>query len=273
MCLTGGEPTLRTDLAQIVEACGSELSPLLFTSGYGLDAKFAKNLRNAGLNAAFISLDHFTACRHDCIRGMPGAFDKAVAAIRACLEAGIYTAVQGIVEPLLLQNGDLENYLKFCRQLGVDEVMLLEEVRVGNMQVSDLLDKSARKKLAELHLEAAWNSKLPKVSSMSWLESADCLGCQAGLSFIYISTSGEVFPCDFTPISFGNIYELGLSEILERLLRLLKQPSQTCLALRLENYYRDKGGLFFTWEQCQEMLQNYDPGPMPELFKYLCHGK
>ena len=151
--------------------------------------------------------------------------------------------------------------------------MLLEPVAVGDRELNDYLDESHRKKLVDLHLQSSWDSKLPKVSSMSWLESGECLGCQAGMSFIYISAQGEVFPCDFVPISFGNVYEIGLPAILKRMHLLLKRPSKCCLALRLKKYYRDKGGLFFTWEQCQEMLQNYDPGPMPELFKYLCHGK
>jgi MoaA/NifB/PqqE/SkfB family radical SAM enzyme len=272
-CITGGEPMLRADLVRIVEACGSDLSPLLFTSGHGLDENLAKQLHQAGLTAAFISLDHYLASKHDGIRGMAGAFDKAVEAVRACLHSGIYTAVQAVVESAMLKNGDLNEYLAFCQKLGVDEVMLLEPVQVGNRPACDRLDNCDRKRLAEIHLNSTRNNSLPKVSSMSWLESADCLGCQAGFTFIYISSKGEVFPCDFTPISFGNVYELGLTIIQNRLGRLLRRPSQRCLAPRLEKYYRDKGLYFMSWEQAQEVLHDYEPGPMPKLFRYLYHGK
>jgi radical SAM protein with 4Fe4S-binding SPASM domain len=272
VCLTGGEPALREDLPQIVEACGPALSPLLFTSGYGLEKSLAEKLRQAGLAAVFISLDHFAAFEHDRIRSYHGSFAKAINAIRACLHAGIYTAVQAVVEPSLLLNNDLERFLEFCRELEVDEIMLLEPVSVGQKQNCARLDESSRKTLAQLHLRAAGDPKLPKISSMSWLESPECLGCQAGLSFIYVSAQGEVFPCDFTPISFGNIYELELPEIQKRLQQVLKRPSQTCLALRLEKQYRDTSNCFFTWDQAQNILRDYESGPLPALFQYLYHG-
>ena len=126
IALTGGEPLMRDDLPAIIEVYGRELSPVLFTSGRGLDAPRARRLQQAGLAAVFVSLDHFRGEEHDYIRGQPGAFEHAVAAIRACREAGLYTAAQAVAGPSLLGAEQLERFLAFCDGIGVHEVMLLE---------------------------------------------------------------------------------------------------------------------------------------------------
>ena len=66
---------------------------------------------------------------------------------------------------------------------------------------------------------------------MSFLEGPDFFGCQAGATFLYASAAGEVFPCDFAPMPFGNVYELGLPAVLQRLAEAFPGPSTRCLAL------------------------------------------
>jgi hypothetical protein len=87
--------------------------------------------------------------------------------------------------------------------------------------------------LAEWHLRATRDARLPKVSAMSLLERGDCLGCQAGFTFFYVATDGEVYPCDLAPISFGRIYVQGVPGILRSLASCIRAPSQQCLARRL----------------------------------------
>jgi MoaA/NifB/PqqE/SkfB family radical SAM enzyme len=273
VALTGGEPLLRPDLAQIVADCGRDLSPLLFTSGQGLDAGRARELCLAGLSAAYISLDHFSADDHDRIRGVPGAFPTACQAIRVCVEAGLYTAAQAVVEPPLLEAGALERFLEFCHELGVHEVMLLEPVPVGAALPDGGLSDSARAQLAALHRRSARDHRQTKVTSMSWLESAEMLGCQAGFSFLYVSAQGEVFPCDFALVSFGNAFELGIAEIHARMVRCLKSPSRTCLARCLRKSGATSAMGSISWPPTQAMLQDYRPGPLPGLMHYLCHAR
>ncbi len=228
VALTGGEPLLRDDLPAIVEACGGDLSPVLFTSGYGLGPPQARRLRQAGLAAAFVSLDHCLAEEHDRGRGQAGAFQRAVDAIRACREAGFYTAAQAVVGSSLAVEGRLEQFVTFCEELGAHEVMLLEEVPIRGGRANGDAD-ALRQRLSAMQLRSARDATMPKVSSMSWLESPECLGCQAGFSFFYVTARGEVFPCDFVPLSFGNIHELGVEAIHERMRRVLGARRQLAL--------------------------------------------
>lgn len=269
VALTGGEPLLREDLPAVVESCGADLSPLLFTSGFGLDANLARTLHQAGLSAAFVSLDHFVADEHDRIRGNAGAFAKAVEAIQACLQAGIYTAVQAVVEPSLLQAGILSQFLDFCNSLGVQETMLLEPIAIGANRIAATLDEADRRQLADWHQRSASDASLPKVSSMAWLEGPNCLGCQAGFTFLHITAQGEALPCDFVPTSFGNVHELGIAEIRRRMVQWLKRPSCTCLALLLPKLYGKRPVEPVTWAETQAILERYEPGPLPRMFEYV----
>jgi MoaA/NifB/PqqE/SkfB family radical SAM enzyme len=271
VALTGGEPLVRDDLPAVVEAFGRQLSPVLFTSGYGLDLPKARRLRQAGLAAAFVSVDHFLADEHDRVRGQAGALERAADAIRACREAGLYTAAQAVVGPSLLQQDRLQQFVAFCEELGTHEVMLLEEVPVrGGRANGDV--EALRQRLAAVQLRSARDAAMPKVSSMSWLESPECLGCQAGFSFLYVTARGEAFPCDFAPLSFGNVHELGVRAIHKRMQRLLRRPSSACLAYEARRFYGGGTGQPLSWEAAQTVLRDYDPGPLPKLLQYLCHG-
>jgi hypothetical protein len=106
---------------------------------------------------------------------------------------------------------------------------------------------------------------------MSWLESPECLGCQAGFSFLYVAARGDVCPCDFVPLSFGNVHELGVSAIHRRMLQLLRRPSSTCLARELHRIYGVQKKWPVSWKDAQAILPDYDPGPPPKLLRYLCH--
>jgi len=273
VALTGGEPLLRDDLPAVVAACGPELSPVLFTSGYGLDSRGAGKLRQAGLAAVYVSLDHFRPEEHDRIRGQAGAHAAAVEAMRASRRAGLFTAAQAVVGADLLGPGRLEEFLAFCRTLSVDEVMLLEEVPVGSRgtngsQPAAESDEALRETLAAWHLRSARDAALPKVSSMSWLESPACLGCQAGFSFLYVSAGGDVTPCDFVPVSFGNVHQVGLAEILHRMASLLRRPSGACLARRIGALYCTDRRLPVPWEEVSALLESYDPGPPPQMLSW-----
>jgi MoaA/NifB/PqqE/SkfB family radical SAM enzyme len=172
----------------------------------------------------------------------------------------------------LLGAGQLERFLAFCDALEAHEVMLLEPMPMGSRSADMNSEEAIRQRLAAAHLRAARDATMPKVSSMSWLEGPECLGCQAGLSFLYVSARGEVFPCDFVPVSFGNVYQLGVHEIQCRLKRLLRRPSSACLARDLFKVYGRDRAWPLSWEETQAFLHDYNPGSMPKLLRYFCHA-
>ncbi len=268
VALTGGEPSLREDLCDVVAACRGRISPILFTSGRGCDRARAEALRRAGLDAVFVSLDHFEAARHDAIRGEEGAFARALEAIEACLGAGLYTAAQAVVDPALADETVLGEFLSCAKKLGVHDVVLLEPMPGGRTpEAAAPLDAAQKARLAAFHARAARDRSLPKVTAMPFFEGPECFGCQAAFTFLYARADGEIFPCDFAPFSFGNVYESGLAAILARMARLVPGPSRECMAYALRRRLAPGERVPVTWVRTEELLCGYAPGEPPELMR------
>lgn len=83
--LTGGEPTLRADLPQLLRALdGAGMR----TDGWALSAGVVRGLRGDGLAGVVIPLHSARAAAHDWLANAPGAARRAMKAIAVCASAG-----------------------------------------------------------------------------------------------------------------------------------------------------------------------------------------
>lgn len=86
---SGGEPLMRPDLPQLARyAVAKGMRAVISTNGTLINADKAKELKDIGLSYVGVSLDGMRPM-HDKFRGVPGAFDDALAGIRNCLAAGL----------------------------------------------------------------------------------------------------------------------------------------------------------------------------------------
>jgi 12,18-didecarboxysiroheme deacetylase len=86
---SGGEPLMRPDLTELARyAVEQGLRAVISTNGTLIDRKTAQTLKEIGLSYVGISLDGLKQI-NDAFRGLPGAYDQALAGIRNCREAGI----------------------------------------------------------------------------------------------------------------------------------------------------------------------------------------
>ncbi|MDR1080094.1 MAG: radical SAM protein [Deltaproteobacteria bacterium] len=86
---SGGEPLMRPDVFSLIESAvrgGSRA--VLSTNGLLLTPESASRLAGIGLSYVGISLDGLEEC-HDAMRGVPGAFRGAVAAVETAQKAGL----------------------------------------------------------------------------------------------------------------------------------------------------------------------------------------
>jgi len=233
--ITGGEPLLRDDLEQVMACFDDRTSLCLNTTGRGLTVERAKDLRDAGLFAAGVSLDSADPAEHDRMRGRGGAFDTAIEALRGARAAGLYPYVIAVATRAFLEPGHYGRYLRLAQEAGALEVHLLEPCATGRLagQSDVLLTEADRQRLADYQEQAAQDETLPIVSTFLYLESAQAFGCGAGLAHLYIDGSGEVCPCNLVPLSFGNAARESLAEILDRMGRHFQRPRTECVGLTL----------------------------------------
>ena len=89
MLFSGGEPLVRPDLTKLIEhAVGRGMRAVISTNGTLITPDKAMELKDLGLSYVGISLDGLAEV-NDRFRGVPGAFDQAVAGIRNCQEVGL----------------------------------------------------------------------------------------------------------------------------------------------------------------------------------------
>lgn len=205
---TGGEPLLRTDTDDIIRRYGHEFSFIVFSSGYGLDATRAEILKANGLFSMAISLDDYRKKQHDRARGHRGAYKTALDAIANAKGAGLYTIVQSVITRDLLDNEQMWNFLDFVQRTGADELLLLEPLGTGRLldRNDDLfLDVGEHDRLRWFHDATLDHHNLPKITSFAEFEDKTRFGCGAGIQHAFVDINGNLWPCNFLPISLGNI--------------------------------------------------------------------
>ncbi|HUS54845.1 MAG TPA: heme d1 biosynthesis radical SAM protein NirJ [Thermohalobaculum sp.] len=129
LILSGGEPLARRDLFEIA-ARAREMGMFLAlsTNGTQIIGATADKVAEIGFDYVGISLDGIGAT-NDWFRGKQGAFDEAVAGVRACKERGIKVGVRFTITT---DNAhQLPELLAFCDREGVDKFYLSHLVYAG----------------------------------------------------------------------------------------------------------------------------------------------
>ncbi|OPY37386.1 MAG: pyrroloquinoline quinone biosynthesis protein PqqE [Methanoregula sp. PtaU1.Bin051] len=213
--LSGGEPLMRDDLCKIARY-GTEqgLRMVMGTSGYFLDRSMAARLRDAGIRAVAISLDSTDPAVHDSFRGVSGAWEKAVQAVRNCQNEGI--GVQINMTVMRPSAGDVESVVEFGKDLGVKDYQVFFPVPTGRAHDSNPLDpKKYEEVIRDVLLKYRDNSvNLRPTCAPQFRRIAGDLGiskpawgrgCIAGISYCRIYANGDVTPCPYLPVSAGNV--------------------------------------------------------------------
>ncbi|MEO0126696.1 MAG: radical SAM protein [candidate division WOR-3 bacterium] len=234
---TGGEPLLRNDIDDLISKYSKELTFVILTSGYGLNFERARRLKDAGLFSISISLDHYDRKINDQSRGREGAFDTALDAIKNAKNAGLYTVVQTVVTSELLKEGEIKRFTDFVKNLGVDELFLLEPLCTGRLFSKErdiYLNGEEAEKLKLLHIQSAKKKNGLKIITSPFIEDTTKFGCGAGTQHIYVDTTGELWPCNFLPVSLGNVLREP-ETVKERLKKYFSKPCGFCL---LKKYHK-----------------------------------
>lgn len=94
LIFSGGDPLLREDLFELMSYSKARgVRPVLSTSGIGIDKDVARKIKASGALYVGISLDGGPAV-NDRLRGMEGAFNKAIDGIRNCKDAGLVVGIR-----------------------------------------------------------------------------------------------------------------------------------------------------------------------------------
>lgn len=200
---TGGEPTLRADLAELVDAAQWFVTRLN-TNGQLLTPELCAKLYDASLDSVQVTLYSADPAVHNTLVGTDG-FEKTVQGIRNAVEAGLIVSVN---TPLCSLNTDYAATLRFAAGLGVRYATCSGLIPSGSAEGAE----SRATRLTEQGLTDVLRAAAPVVeelgmeldfTSPGWLpeETLYALGlhlipsCGACLSNMALAPDGTVLPC------------------------------------------------------------------------------
>jgi MoaA/NifB/PqqE/SkfB family radical SAM enzyme len=230
--LSGGEPLMRfEECITLLDSADKERSDFhIHTTGYGLSSTRVKALIGAGVVAAGVGLDDFDKNRMDTFRGHEGAFNTAVRALHLFADAGILTYVNFCLTPSICTEKNLWRFYEFVAQTGAVAIQMLEPLPCGGYRRNppDELFPARSRTTATTFFHRTYRrkwSRYPAVFYDAYLESPEHLGCRmGGLSHLHIDCAGNVKPCVFLHVSFGNIREHSFGEIYAKMRQAIPFP-------------------------------------------------
>lgn len=224
---TGGEPLLRPDL----EACIAAVPPeqalaLVFTNALALTPQRIASLKKAGLFGLQISIDSPQAEEHDRWRGREGVFAHAAEAIRTAVGAGLMVGVSTYASNESVAEKKLSRLAELAADWGVHELSVFDIMPSGLLLRQPQVMLGAENRARLLKEARTLNRRLgnkPRIITQSWTNSgrgfSRFIGCLAGHYQFHISANGDFQPCDFTPLSAGNVRCQSVPDLWDALIR------------------------------------------------------
>lgn len=224
--ISGGEPTVRRDLPELVRtASAAGLYTNLITAGVLLDAGRIEALVQAGLDHVQLSVQDAEERSADRIGGLAGSHAKKLAAARMIRRAGLALTLNAVVHRQNLER--LEVLFELALELGAERL----EVAHAQYHAWALLNRSAllptraqldaataaveraraalKGRLVIDHVVPDYHATRPKACMGGW-----------GRRVLAITPAGKVLPChaaeSLPGLAFPTVHDAPLQEIWER---------------------------------------------------------
>jgi len=241
LLFSGGEPLLRRDIFELGELAAKKgLRPVLSTNGTLINDETARCIKEAGFQYVGVSIDGMQEV-HDQFRNKKGAFEQALAGIRASLRQGIKTGIRFTVNKYNM--ADLPEILELLVREKIPRFCMYHLVYAGRgAEMMDMdISREERRRLIEWlgQKTVELNQKGVNLEILTTDNHADGIyfyhqvqkhqpqranevlrllnmhgGCSAGTKFANVDHLGNVHPCQFwQEYTIGNVRQKPFSQL------------------------------------------------------------
>lgn len=224
VALSGGEPLLRAEwypIAQHARARGLVVS--VSTNGTVVTRHAARRLAEVVADVQ-VSIDGATPAVHDAMRGVPGAWERAVRGVRCLVDAGVPVTIGATVTRA--NAAEIPRLCGLARDLGAQALRIIPFIpfgRGGHWRALETTPPAMRELTGRLRERrragdvAVADMEFECTFDPPPLQPAGCgqgLGCGGAKDYITITESGDVLPCHFFDgVDAENVLEHDLAWI------------------------------------------------------------
>lgn len=230
--IEGGDPFLTYDrLKQVCAAIDNRSEIWVNSTGDGITLERLQELKKISpITSIMFSLRASSEEHFNQLMGKDNAWEIAKKGIETCHQAGIAVATNSCLSRDDFYNGNFEKVIDKAKELGACIVQIIHPKPAGAWLKSgaELFTEKdlehIRNRVDKYNLDDEY-SDYPLISAQILEEAADRFGCTAGgTDRFYINAKGDVQPCEFLNISFGNIHERPFAEIYKEMREVFHVP-------------------------------------------------
>lgn len=241
--IEGGEPFLTFDrLLALCREIDDRSEIWINTTGYGVTKEKLIELKQTSLTVIMFSLHSHDPETLNRFMGNESAWQNMVKAIELCHEVGIPVAFNSCIPLEDFRNGNFEKVMQQAKDFGGSLIQIIKPKPSGawlekGVEHYTPKDYTLIKQKVNIYNLASRYRDYPAISAQIIEEDQEMFGCTAGgTDRVYLNAKGDVQPCEFLNISFGNIVDEDVGLIYQRMREAFKIP-QTCISC--EKYARD----------------------------------
>ena len=280
--IEGGEPFLV--YGRLKKICGAidERSEIWINStGDGISLERLAELKKMNVTAIMFSLHNPEPAKFNMFMGIANAWQTMTNAIKLCHKVDIAVALNACLQKNDFYNGTFEGIMEQAKKFNAAIIQLIKpksaggwlEKGVGLFTTADI--NYIKKQVNKYNSEKQYKN-YPAISAQIIEEDRSVFGCTAGgTDRFYINAKGDVQPCEFLNISFGNIQQEPFEKIYARMRSCFEDPGECWLCERysaevLHLFKENKlQSLPLNPELSMKVYNNWDRGRKTELYQCL----
>ena len=278
--IEGGDPFLRYERLQRVCAAIDDRSEIWVNStGDGMTKERLRELKELGVKAVMFSVHSTEPEELNQFMGRSDAWQIMEQGIELCHQVGIAPTINTCLGTEAFADGKFEAIMEFAKDRNIPLIQIIVPKPAGawleNQEELFKTNQEIKEKIFKYNLDPAYQD-YPAISAQAIEEDSDHFGCTAGgTDRFYINAKGDLQPCEFLNISFGNISEDDFEEIYDQMRNCFDPPGQCWVCQEkaeqvLELYEEhDLDRLPLPPELAEEVYCNLDTGSETELYQQI----
>jgi MoaA/NifB/PqqE/SkfB family radical SAM enzyme len=280
--LEGGEPFLVYErLKSICGAIDRRSEVWVNSTGDGMTLERLRELKQLNLTAIMFSLHTADPAKLNAFMQSDKAWNTLTCGIELCHRADVPVAFNVCLLREGFYDGAFERIMERAREFRACLIQLIHPKPAGGwlepgMAAFSRQDLDRVRALVQRYNHNPAYANYPAIAAQIIEEDPDHFGCTAGgTDRFYLNAKGDVQPCEFLNISFGNIANETFDTIYSRMRKVFATPSEnwlceTCAPVIRQVYQEQQAGILpLSPELSEPIYRRWNRGKSTKLYRDL----